>query len=79
MKGTKDTESITRWFVRLREGDDAAAAILWQHYFPRLVAVARQRFGADRHPVYDADDAAASVFHLLCRGARNGRFSDIES
>ncbi len=71
------TESITRWFVRLKAGDDEAATILWQYYFPRLSAIARQRFDADRDPVYGAEDAAASVIHLLCRGARNGRFSDV--
>ncbi|MFK8115122.1 MAG: sigma-70 family RNA polymerase sigma factor [Rubripirellula sp.] len=70
--------SITRWFHRLREGDDAAAELLWQHYFPRLVTLARDRFGAGRDPVYGADDAAQSVFHLLCRGAKNGRYERIE-
>ncbi len=61
----------------MQAGDDAAAAALWQHYFPRLVELAKRRFGADRDPVYGADDAAQSVFHLLCRGARDGRYTHV--
>lgn len=74
-----EEQSITRWFAGLRDGDgdDEAATLLWQHYFPRLVELARHRFGADRNAVYDADDAAQSVFHLLCRGARLGRFEEV--
>lgn len=73
-----DPDSITRWFHRLQNGDDAAATELWKHYFPRLIAVARNRFDADRNPVYDADDAVASVLGLLCRGAREGRFRGVD-
>ncbi len=77
MNSKSDDESITRWFVRLRDGDERAAEILWQHYFPKLIAVAKHRFGADRDPVYGADDAVASVFHLLWNGARQGRYADV--
>lgn len=69
--------SITRWFHRLQEGDEEAANLLWNHYFPRLVALARNRFDADKDAVYGADDAAQSVLHLLYRGAKDGRFEQV--
>ncbi|MEM6979288.1 MAG: sigma-70 family RNA polymerase sigma factor [Planctomycetota bacterium] len=72
------SESITRWFHQLRDGDPQAAEVLWKHFFPRLVELAQHRFGADRDPVYGPDDAAQSVFHLLCRGARQGRYQEID-
>lgn len=69
--------SITRWFHQLRLGDEEAANVLWRHYFHQLVFVARTRFNADRDAVYGADDAAQSVFRLLCRGAKDGRFDNV--
>jgi RNA polymerase sigma factor (sigma-70 family) len=72
-----ESESVTQWFQRLRAGDDAAATLLWHRYFPRLVQLAQWRFSADRDPAYGADDAALSVFHLLCRGAKEGRSANV--
>ena len=69
--------SITRWFVSLREGERDAEAVLYSHFFPRLVALARERFDADRDPVAGADATAQSVFQLLSRGAQRGRFNNI--
>lgn len=70
--------SITRWFNELQHGDDEAVARLWEHYFPRLVAFARAN-GGDRDVAYGADDAALSVFDLMCRGARDGRINRVKS
>src|SRR4051794_23659125 len=35
--------SVTRWISLLKEGDHAAASPLWEKYFHRLVALARNR------------------------------------
>lgn len=77
MDESVEAQSITRWFSQLRSGDEQAADLLWQHYFPRLVDVARTRFNADRLVGAGADDAAQSVFYLLCRGIKDGRFNDV--
>jgi len=77
MNNSLESESVTQWFQRLRAGDEVAATMLWQRYFPRLVQLAQWRFSADRDPAYGADDAAQSVFHLLCRGAKEGRYENI--
>ncbi len=69
--------SITRWFASLREGDREAEAVLYEHFFPRLVLLARQRFDADRDPMQGADATAQSVFQLLAHGAKRGRFDGV--
>ncbi len=69
--------SITRWFKSLCDGDRDAEAVLYEHYFPRLAILARNRFDADRDPVLGADATAQSVFRLLAEGARRGRFDEV--
>lgn len=69
--------SVTRWFHSLREGDREAEAVLYEHFFPRLVRLARQRFDADRDPIAGADATAQSVFQLLAEGAKRGRFDGV--
>ncbi len=69
--------SITRWFYQLQNGDGRAAEMLWKYYFPRLVSLARNRFDADRDPVYGSDDAAHSALRLLYAGAKDGRYENV--
>ena len=38
--------SITGWLGNLKEGDQAAAQPLWEHYFSKLVTVARTQAAA---------------------------------
>lgn len=64
---THDSDSISRWFDGLHAGDEVAVELLWRHYFPRLVGVARGRFGNAAGPAYDAEDAAQSAFAHVCR------------
>jgi DNA-directed RNA polymerase specialized sigma24 family protein len=46
---------------------------LWERYFPRLVAFARDRLQG-RLRGADEEDVALSAFHSFCRGAEAGRF-----
>ena len=52
------TGSVTQFFHRLRAGDPAAAAGLWQHFFPRLVGLARHALAGRPQRAADAEDAA---------------------
>jgi RNA polymerase sigma factor (sigma-70 family) len=70
-------ESVTEWFLRLRQGDDRAAWPLWEHYFPRMVALARQRLGSLSRRAADEEDVAQSAFASFCRDAQRGRFPDL--
>lgn len=68
---------VTEWFHRLQERDPNAVRPLWDSYFHRLVALARNRLrDAPRH-VTDEEDVALSVFDSFCRNAEAGRFPSI--
>jgi RNA polymerase sigma factor (sigma-70 family) len=69
--------SVTHWLALLREGDPAAAQQLWQHYFRRLVALARQRLRAAPRRAADEEDVALSAFDSFCRHAEQGRFPQL--
>ncbi len=70
-------ESVTEWFLRLRQGDGGAARPLWEHYFPRMVALARQRLRSLPRRAADEEDLAQSAFASFCHDAQRGRFPDI--
>ncbi|MCI0682205.1 MAG: ECF-type sigma factor [Gemmataceae bacterium] len=74
MESPESTPSVTRWIAALKQGDDRAAAALWQRYFDRLVAMARKKLGATPRRAADEEDVALSVFRCLCDGAAHGRF-----
>jgi RNA polymerase sigma-70 factor (ECF subfamily) len=50
---------------RYRLGDEAAAAILYQRYAPRLLAVARTRCGRSFASRFDPEDVAQAAFRDL--------------
>ncbi len=56
------TGSVTQFFHQLRAGDQAAAQGLWEHFFPRLIGLARQSLAGRPQRVADAEDAALSAF-----------------
>ncbi|MGE0609942.1 MAG: ECF-type sigma factor [Pirellulales bacterium] len=66
--------SVTHAFRQLRAGDAAAAGQLWQRYFPRLMALARQAVGNRAGPLVDAEDAVQSAFVSFWRGTQGGIF-----
>jgi DNA-directed RNA polymerase specialized sigma24 family protein len=66
--------SVTNWLVRLKEGDPDAAQPLWERYFHRMVALARQRLRGARRREADEEDVALSAFDSFCRGAAQGHF-----
>jgi DNA-directed RNA polymerase specialized sigma24 family protein len=66
--------SVTQFFGQLRAGDPAAAAALWQRFFPRLVALARKTLAGRPQRVADADDAVQSAFASFCLRVRAGEY-----
>ncbi len=71
--------SITHRIGALRAGDPAAAQLLWERYFDRLVRLARTRLRASGRPTAAADeeDAVLSAFDSFCAGAVRGRFPQL--
>jgi hypothetical protein len=70
--------SVTALIERLQAGDHEAAGLLWQRYYPRMVALARQKLRGSPPRVADEEDAALSAFDSFCRRAEQGRFPDLK-
>ena len=73
----QSTVSIDELFVRLKSGEAQAAQVLWDEYSVALVNLAKQRIGEFPLAMTDEEDVALSVFGSICRGAAEGRFTDI--
>jgi DNA-directed RNA polymerase specialized sigma24 family protein len=69
--------SVTGWVGQLQQGDDEAAAQLWERYFRRLVGLARAALKGAPRRAADEEDVALSAFDSFCRGAELGRFPDL--
>lgn len=67
--------SITAWFHALTDGDEVAAARLWDRFAQRLIRLAKSELPDD--PCYDEEDLANSVFGWVCQARRNGRYQDV--
>jgi DNA-directed RNA polymerase specialized sigma24 family protein len=78
MKPSPVAGSITALVERLRGGDHEAARVLWQRYYPRLVALARKKLQGTARRVADEEDAALTAFDSFCRRAERGQFPDIK-
>jgi DNA-directed RNA polymerase specialized sigma24 family protein len=73
------TGSVTALLERLQEGDHEAARLLWQRYYPRMVALARQKLKGFSLRAADEEDAALSAFNTFCRAAEKGNFPDLKN
>jgi RNA polymerase sigma factor (sigma-70 family) len=72
-------DPITQWIEQLRAGDrDAAAHMLWNQYFEKLVHFARKKLGDYPRRVEDEEDVALSAFKSICRAVKEGRFPDLD-
>src|SRR3954464_12535620 len=73
----QSTMSIDELFVRLKSGESQAAQVLWDEYSVALVNLAKHRIGKFPLAMTDEEDVALSVFGSICRGAAEGRFTDV--
>jgi RNA polymerase sigma factor (sigma-70 family) len=72
-----DTNNVSHWIDRVKQGDDSAANRIWQHYFERLVRSVRQRLQGLNRAVSDEEDIVLSVFDSFYAAAEKGRFPDL--
>jgi DNA-directed RNA polymerase specialized sigma24 family protein len=70
--------SVTRLIGMLKEGDRAAAQLLWEAYFGRLVDLARSRLKDVPRRAADEEDVALSAFDSFYRRAERGQFPRLE-
>jgi hypothetical protein len=70
--------SVTYWITQLKAGDPAAAQALWEGYFRRMVARARQKLADAPRRAADEEDVALSAFTSFYRAAEQGRFPRLD-
>jgi hypothetical protein len=61
----------------LRYRNPDAVRALWDRYFQRLVALAREKLRNGRCGMADGEDMALGAFESFCRRAAEGRFPDM--
>jgi RNA polymerase sigma factor (sigma-70 family) len=69
--------SVTRWVTALKAGDAAAAQPLWERYYRRLVALAREKLRSARRREADEEDVVQNAFHSFFEGVSRGRFPQL--
>src|SRR5262249_4903794 len=70
---TATNDSFPEWMGRLQQGDDAAAREVFQRFTSRLVALARQRFGAAFKGKVDPEDVVQSAYKSFFRRFEEGK------
>jgi DNA-directed RNA polymerase specialized sigma24 family protein len=71
--------SITRWIGQLKRGEQGAAPPLWEAYFHRLVALARQHLRGSPRGAADEEDVALAAFDSFYRRAERGQFPNLDN
>lgn len=71
-------ESVSRWIEALKEGDEPAAANVWNHYFERLVAVACEKLRSAPRRAADEEDVVAKAFETFFCRVQQGRFPQLQ-
>lgn len=66
--------TVTHLFSLARQGDRAAFEPLWQHFFPRLVRLARTRLAGRVGSEADAEDAAQAALISFWSQLNSGAF-----
>jgi DNA-directed RNA polymerase specialized sigma24 family protein len=76
MSGVEGSVSI--WLERLKDGNEEAAAWLWDRYFRRLLGLARARLAnLRRQGMADEEDVVLSAFNDFCRAARSEGYAEL--
>lgn len=68
--------SVTWYFARFRDGDDAALGQLWTRFFPRLQALAREILSRKPPRAAGPDDAVQDAFLSFWKRVRAGEFME---
>jgi transcriptional regulator with XRE-family HTH domain len=69
--------SITTLLKRVREGDEGAAARLWERYFRSLLRLAARLLAFGRRGAGDEEDVVLSGFNEFFDAVRSGKYADL--
>ena len=71
---SNDPGSVTGLLRQLQAESPEAAGALWERFFARMLALARQRLHEGARRVADEEDVVVVAFERFLRGVRQGRF-----
>ena len=71
-------EAVSRWIGDLRAGDQSAVRQLWNHFYARVVALARRKLRLAPRRVVDEEDIALSALDTCFRRARQGQLPRLQ-
>jgi RNA polymerase sigma factor (sigma-70 family) len=69
-----DPGSVTGLLRQLQAESPQAAGALWERFFVRMLALARQRLHEGARRIADEEDVVVVAFERFLRGVRQGRF-----
>ena len=56
-----DDKNVSHWIEQVKDGDSVAAHQLWQHYYDRLVRMARQHLHGQNRGVADEGESLTAA------------------
>ncbi len=68
--------SITLFLHQMMAGDQAAVAVLWERFLPRLLALSRKTLSSSQQRMAGAEDAVQSAFASFWKRTTRGEFGD---
>ena len=73
--------SISQQLDEIKQSDEAAIAVVWNHYYPALARFAEKRLAAlgVQQRVFNGDDVAASAMASFFKAVQRDRFLDLNS
>jgi RNA polymerase sigma factor (sigma-70 family) len=69
-----EDEPVSRWIEQIKSGDENATADVWNHFYARLIGLARRKLQGLPRRVVDEEDVVLSAFETFFRRATEGRF-----
>jgi RNA polymerase sigma factor (sigma-70 family) len=70
--------SVTTWLGQFKAGNQQAAQKLWERYFEKLVALARNKLQSAPRREADEEDVALSAFSKFWFAVQKGRFPKLD-
>ncbi len=74
----KDEVPVTIWLRDAEVGDESARQRIWEHYYRRLVGLARTKLREGSKRMADEDDVVLDAFNAFFQGANEGRFPKLK-
>ena len=73
--------SISQQLDEIKQSDEAAIAVLWNHYYPALASFAEKKLAAlgVQQRVFNGDDVAASALASFFKAVQRDRFPELNS